>query len=74
MLTEFQKDRIICLCRASRKAQGITQQKLAESCPFSNRALSLFENGNYIDDIAGMYYREILRDSERDTFDRIKEL
>lgn len=73
MLTEFQKERIICLCRASRKAQGITQKQLADQSAFSNVALSAFENGKYIEDIADMYFWTVLREPERDTFNRIKE-
>ena len=73
MLTEFQKERIICLCRASRKAQGITQKHLANQSAFSNLALSAFENGKYIDGIAEMYFQTVLREAERDTFNRIKE-
>lgn len=67
------KQDIIILCRAARKARGMTQPELTARTNIHKSLLSQFENGKFSWDIAGAYYREVLNEAERSTFDALAE-
>lgn len=68
---QIQQDRITILCRAARKASGITLAELSRRTGINAATLSQFENGKYRQAHAYTYYQEVLNDAERATFKAI---
>lgn len=66
-------DNIIMLCRAARKAHGITQEQLAIKSGWSVSSISWFEHGHYSAELAKQYRNYVLNPAEQNTFDRIME-
>ena len=64
---------IILLCKASRKAQRKTLTYVANRTGWHYSTLSKFEHGRFNRLIAEAYYREVLNEPERVTFDNLKE-
>lgn len=62
------KDDIIRLCRAARKAAGITLKELRAKTDVSETRLSQFENGAFNWDIAHAYYLNVLNEAEKNTY------
>lgn len=72
-VTNMEKQDIIILCRAARKARGFTLKELSARTNYHYTALSKFEHGLYSWDIAESYFREVLNDVERATYIAVKE-
>ena len=61
------REAIIMLCRASRKAQNITLTALSHKIGCSPASLSRFERGHFNADYMNAYYINVLNDAEKDT-------
>ena len=65
------KEAIIMLCRASRKAQNITLTDLSNKIGCSPASLSRFERGHFNADYMNAYYINVLNEAERATLNAL---
>ena len=69
----MEKNDLMILCRAARKARGMTLKGLSARTAYHYTTLSKFEHGTFSWDVAESYRRDVLNDVERATYDAIKE-